>query len=609
MFSYSKAIPEFRFSNQNLDCSKDRLIAQLQSYLTFKKAKGDEQGSYSLPFKTTEGLCSGLVAYWLYCKCNLEEDKFLDDLEYLLTWDHTKVGQRAKRDPKIENFINAIQFLQHDEKIRSNQVRQSALDQSFKQLLKPDDRQVSAAEINSSFVYNIEALTQLLEQGLPKNKMLRFASAYHVQGLVRSGDAYYWYDPESKDGPRKFTDVKQLAQELFDGFGKFENSKDILALNLSVYSLKLKLDPEEELAVAAQADKELAKQKGFTDNLLRDPEYKKLVLANPFMFYMALWYKNYDLADFLIQEGMDLNSKNPKGKSPIEITIFEENPSMLFKLLAEGANPDQLNFAIQKKKVDAIILLLGFGVDVPKSDLALLKSKYSFTIYHKILAKAVDLNQQLQQCPAKLDLRVATAKQVLAFLRNAKLKLQVGYEVDELKLWLGKQELSGVAAFTQIIAYCNKTSTNDLFACAQKTEILELLKYHLPYDFREDGDQELLATIDGIEKNIKNKDLTRLSKDELVEIDIILAHLNSIASHWATLYPKRLYICYQATSVKHAIERALSDNGIPDLKQKITTLQASNHEQQRNYLFFTPEPTRPAPEFLYSRDIAQLLRM
>ena len=594
-----------------MDFSQRHIVEKLQVYLDFKKSKMSsklEQDNCVLPFSTTAGLCSGLSAYWLYFKCTGKEGKFLQQLEYLLTWDKSKISVQETEDEKIEDFMNAIEFLQFDTELRS-EIRQVDLDQSFKVLLAKDAPQVTPVEFKTTFVFTEQVLQEYLTKSIQENKMVRIANNNHVISLVYTNGSYFLYDPESKLGPTAYANTTELAAQIFKSITVFTKSQDPIALNVSIFDLSSK--PKAKDKNEYQAAEE------YCSKLLNDKAYKQVIINNSQIFDLAMWYQDISLANYLIKEGLDLNLRTPAGTTPLESALAERDTEMLFKLIAEGANPklptskgiSLLELALKNRHFEAIIILLAFGVDFTQQQLDAISARFKYSQYKAIVRHAIELNQKLLQAPELLNLDSANGRDIVTFLRNCKLKIQLGKPADEIKLKIENRNFIGIEALNILITHCHALKNNDLFDCAQKTEILELLKYHLPTDFKTEGDQELLQLLSTIEQNIRTRDLNTTSKADLQEISIILDHLDAISKHWHTLYPKRLYICYSAKAVKAEIESQLADVGIDSIKKTITQLQLGLSDHQRNYLFFTPDKEKSEPLFTFSTDIAPLLRL
>lgn len=85
--------------------SQDLIVRNIDSYLALKNRKmNDAQtgGQYA----ENQGLCAGLVAYWLYLIRNDEEGFFIHRLQYLADWNVNTFERSGKRrDEIIESFF------------------------------------------------------------------------------------------------------------------------------------------------------------------------------------------------------------------------------------------------------------------------------------------------------------------------------------------------------------------------------------------------------------------------------------------------------------------------------------------------------------------------
>jgi hypothetical protein len=600
MFDTNK-LPEFVFP-LNLDVSQAKIIAQLKKYFAFKRSKIHDpiiQRQCVLPYNSECGLCSGLSAYWLYCKCARKESEFINKLEYFLNW-HEDNNPNIVEDPKIEDFINAIEFLQFDANLRHG-VKQTDIHESFELLLPEHYPQVNQAEFKTTFVFTKESLAKILDNTVLPNKMIMISNSYHAIGLVYSGDLYYLYDPQFKHGPKIYANPADLSEAILKSLGYFCKSKEYLAINLNAFDFK------------SRPKGRYPQIKDYFKSLTNNSNYKQALLKNQHIFDLAVWHKDDELANYLIQEGMDLNIRTPKGLIPLESAMLEDNFPMFYKLLAAGANPNLKtsqgmslwDLAIRLKNNQALIMLAALCTDVSKNGFNYMIS-LGFANKRAVIEHAILLNKQLLNAQDILNINAANIQEIIAFLRHAKLKIQLGYDIDSIIIEKDDQQIIGIDALNNIAKFCQQLHSDGVSYVEQKKEIYELLNYLATTNFCFDYYKELLKNLTAIEDKINHKNITQYSHSDLLKLAMAIEQLYSLATHWNTLNPKKMYLCCRANIAKNYIEQYLANNELASIKEEITKLH--DNANKRKHLLFMPR-NQEEVAISYSKDIAPLLKI
>ncbi|QOS41079.1 ankyrin repeat domain-containing protein [Treponema rectale] len=105
---------------------------------------------------------------------------------------------------------------------------------------------------------------------------------------------------------------------------------------------------------------------------LEDFGYEKLKMYNP--LEVALVGKNYDIADFLIAKGTDVNAKTPSGLGNIIHTFaYREEPENIQYLISKGAQTKNLNpplgiIICSSSNMELIKLMADGAIDINEKD-------------------------------------------------------------------------------------------------------------------------------------------------------------------------------------------------------------------------------------------------
>lgn len=449
--------PSTEHSLSNVDYDQGLLLNKILSYLNIRASKNTNpniQYDTHLPFYDAAGICSGLVAYWLYLTRIGKSKKFTDMLLYLATWDANKfLTSEDLVDPIIENFMNDVFFLHHDKKLRG--VEKHTIDESINLLVGDAFAQVAPNEYSLSFVFDHKSLSSFLNTYARNNKMLRFGNGLHTVGAIMQNGVYYFFDPSDRRGLKDTSqkshiqmtsDPTKLANWIFSGLAKHCHSKSYIALNLAVFDLKdspASAYPYPQDYYAAQL-----KDKKFKKAALNHPNIMRLGLRYDLAMLDVLFSEGYryvqsdifdtdELAeavaekatskiDYLMQHGVAIDYKSKHNTSALGLAIKDKLSDMVYVLLNKyGANPNALahgtrtalDWALFWRNTDAIIMLLAFGADCTPKFLQDLSVRCSPIEVTAIKHHAVQLNKKIlhidnQQHPE--------------YARNIKLQLQLG---------------------------------------------------------------------------------------------------------------------------------------------------------------------------------------
>jgi hypothetical protein len=418
------------------DYSQQKILAILQQYIACKKAKMPAttheelrlRQECKLPFESIEGLCSGLVAYWLYCNRIGAEQKYIKLLNAVLAWDADAFEQsRLMQDPILEEFLNIIAFLQFDPRLRPG-VGHGNIGAGLALLLDKDDLrpQVAEPEFKINFVFSETVLAGLLRKIMHENKMLRVDNIFHAVGCILQDKKYHYIDPLAKTGPITFTSIKQLAAAIFKSFTPFSGSKKGLALNITIADLMNVPTPDYPSVADLYA------------TWFHDRSVKKTVLANPYILRLGLRFDDMVLLNLLFARGYVyipwIHNRTPElnelviaedevklryaivhgvpvnyrvqelnGSTPLGMAIMHDKPYMMYLLLLAGADPkiDQvqgmsaIKLAISFHMTAAIILLLARDAKLKKDENDLLHALYTVSEVRLMQQHAKDLHERL----------------------------------------------------------------------------------------------------------------------------------------------------------------------------------------------------------------------
>lgn len=606
MPSITTTLPKFTWPVG--DCSQAQVLIKLQEYLVWKKSKlktAKEKAACRLPFADVEKLCSGLTIYWLYCKHTAAEWEFIQQLEYLLKWQPTYAKAESKVDTNIEDFINTIEFLQHDVELRHD-VEQEHIDKSLSTLLPSYMHKVSTAEFSISFVFDRSALNDLLQKTLHANKMIYLSNGRHSIGVLFNAGNYFIYDPAFNQGAISFHDTESLAKEIFLAFEA--RNASYISLHMSIFDLEY---DKEYLNEEQLQDSTYPNPIEYCQNLLTTTEYCKAVIEQPGIAAFLVRYNQAELLESLTRKGLTIDFAPPGDKPLAWLAINQSGPEVLFWLLANGADLyieherwNLFDLAAHNQNKPALVLLLAFGYELPK-DLTELHKNFTREEIREIFQHAIALNQQLLNSTNSLDLNTASPRDIVMFLRTALLKLQLVKSINEIEITFNDIKLRGVNAIKQISAYFKQNKANDIFAIGEKTEIYALLKKFNNRSFKFTGSKELIKLIDQVKLDISKLNPDQTSPNNLLEIGLIIDELSAICNAKFRLTPSKIRLRQHAKAAKIAIEMYLSKHGITDIHEHIKKMQQNN--AQRNYMFFTPK-AQGAPEEVPYASIANLIR-
>lgn len=413
-----------------LDFNHQQLITKLRQYFAHK-------GIAELPFTSDQGLCAGLVAYWLYCKrCNnnlFNERLFFHELNQIANWDYAKFkAMGLATDPLMEHFINLVMFLQFDVFLRSG-VRQDQLDQTINFMLDHDMPHVAPCEQQLTFVFDHPTLVNLTAQIALNNKMIKITDGLHAIGLMASGtDAerlYFLFDPAGTQKLTSYSSADHLVKAIFTAFKTTRDAHGFLAIKCDRFDL-----------VGSSTRASITSEQYYQEQFA-DPHYALAVLRHPNIFHLAVKYHDFTLTDLLFAHGykyipwtlsactefedaviandaelfdylqahdipVDYASPTDNGVTPLARAIMQNNLDMQYRLLAAGANPNLpandyyslLEVCVENKdnkRIASIILLIASGLEITTRDLIVLKRNFNADQLRAITHQAVSLNAKL----------------------------------------------------------------------------------------------------------------------------------------------------------------------------------------------------------------------
>lgn len=376
--------------NSTIDHSQDRLIKVFQQLVATYNPPGE------LPFDTEYGMCSGIMASWLYRKRVGEEEFFINRLEFAL-----QATPDQHNTPAISELMNEINFFQLDQRLRDG-ILQDDYAASFDYVLPKNYPRVMPAEFAISFVFNLKSLTQLIIDTTFENKMVRFDNGFHAIGLMYSNKKYCMLDPTSSLGPVTFatTQVYEVAAEIMKGLSKTCKSFGYVAIYISIYDVN---DNPVKVTYPNAID--------YCKELLADPKYKQAVINHKNILHLNMRFNQYKFQDllfpdykyipwefnkdteydeaifsnniekirYLAEHGIPLDYKAPGiiSVQPVTRAIFLERMDLLYLLLKLGANPNvtdenyppRIKYVLATNNYQALILLLAAGMELSDNDM------------------------------------------------------------------------------------------------------------------------------------------------------------------------------------------------------------------------------------------------
>jgi len=385
-----------------------------------------------LPFISHDGLCSGLVAYWLYSMRNDEAAEFKRNLDYILNWDKQEfISNATKNDEIFEMLLNNIELLQFQFLLLDG-LTQESYKQSFDLLRDKFDPGISAPEFTMTMVFDRKVLRDLLRKIAYNNKMIRFGNTLHSVGLIRLNDNYYFYNPNAESGPIETHNLEEIVAAIFTSLGLYCGSTEYIALNINVYDL------------ANSAVGNYPNVNKYRNKLLARPYYKQAVNTHDNILHTAVSSKDYKMLDalfrinykyipwtkhgttelyeaialndtkmliYLLEHGIPPDYRAPNGISPIAAAIANQRNTMLYVLLQHGADinakPSQAMSLVQiaclKNNPGAIILALASGYNMSKADEAKIYKKFGATTLKIIFSKSLALQNEIVKIIAQIS--------------------------------------------------------------------------------------------------------------------------------------------------------------------------------------------------------------
>lgn len=575
----------------SVNYQQKELIKKLENYLGARSKKNPHHITTSgrkLPYESHAGLCAGLVAYWLYCKRLNKESEFIDSLEYISKWRaDTFLKSDAKGEPLIEEFLNAIELLNFNNRIMP-EISQRDFHASFALLTDKKENQIAEPEFKITFAFNAVMLENLFLVVVMENKMIRLGNGEHAVGLMRNGDSYTYYNPENKNGPQTFNSISKLSATVFQDFKQFSNSIDYLALNIIAYDLELTNNREAKYPSAIQ----------YCTRLLKDPEYKKAIFNNKDILELALICKDSEVIEILINKGC-LEFKDADNRSALSVAIIYKSSEIVYALLMAGADLSSApipslranlwQLALLDKNIQVMIMLLAFGLELTADDVKVAKHIYPQSLKN-IAEHAVALNLKLLNLPDGLNLDNATGNEVIAFLRNAKVRLQCGADLENITIQRRNKTVTGLSAIELIVRYYQKNTSDSIASFIEQTEIYKLLKFFKTEYLDLKVSDDLLVLVKKIGKKITSKSMREYTAADHVEVEKIIAELHDLSK-------KSMSTSITSLIFKNDVSQILSD--IKRHLKKGDELN-NNAKYHPGHLFFsstTKVTTQEQPKF------------
>jgi hypothetical protein len=622
-------LPAAKLPHPELDSRQLIIVEKLTQYIELKKQKNPEVGDPT--FTLVNGLCAGLVAYWLYCKRVGNEKLFLEKLEYALNWDAEKFSQQwADTDPKLEEFINVIAFLNFDYVLRDG-VRQDNLGKSLQLILSEFFPQVTEPEFRITCAFNKQSLAQLIKDTVHHNKMVRVGNGRHAVGLMYSDGLYHFLDG-GLGIPASFATCEEVAEAMFACLSRNITKEGYIPLYLCVFDLY-----EEYIAEYSSVNDYIIEEKPeypdplqYCQNLLKDPAYQAATLNSHQLFRIAARYGDYAMLDllfergykyglvsglsygdvydavsyqdeqkvrYLIEHGVPVDYRGEDGTTALGRAIELNFSDMMVLLLAEGADPNfepkkgmtNLDLALKNMNAEAIIILLASGLELSNKNIEAFYAKFEPNPEHleEIIQHAIQLNKKLLKLPEILKLETATGDQLIAFIEHAQMLAQFLEPLDAICLQLDGEIYSGYAAIEMLNAYYKTSTRVDLLDVNLRAELYGLLKYFISQTVEFDNLKDFDKYCKKIAKLITKKDIKDHSAEDLLAIEVIMDTLEDLSDHKSDdKNHKKMKLSFKADEELREIKFYLKQNNITSIEDYIAKLDPETYKAR--HLLFTP---------------------
>lgn len=639
-------LPQFVWQNEDqaINYSQEAIIKKVKEYLEWKKSlQTPNEFDKDRPLITTknieDGLCSGLSVYWLYAKRTGVEWEFIHRLQHLLFWDPDKLSNPdATEDPIIEDFLNAIFLLNFSDVVLPT-VWQHNFHSSFALIFGPNAERISKPEFTISLSFTKTILSDFLEGIIYPNKMIYINNAAHAIALMFNDGKYYLYNSGFVDGAIETDDYDWVINLIFAAFG----AEDLANLHIGIFDL---VQPDlktlnarsyviDHINILGQSgmDKKLYNMR-LTDEysdkdltttteiqypdpdkvvqeVLNIPGYAEQIIANPEVQSFFVRFNQYKTLEILASKGMQIAHNINAPHDAVQQYSIET----LFWLLANGTSVYErhtqlgltlLHLACASLNKPALALLLAFGYEIgfDENDI-LFEIFFNLKERNEIYRHAIDLRKKLLHVPDVLDLTTQTSRDVVMFLRTAKLHILAHGSLNAIKITIKHKEYIGLTALRKIAGYFNAPSNGDIYDFAERTEIYKLLKFFAVQQFKFSGSAKLLSLLKSVAKKITSKKFHEHTENDLIEIALIMDRLQELIKTVPKNYYKRAII-KQAQIDIDKINAYFADVGIDSIHDYVKGLQANRH--QRNYLFFSPARDAHEEDITFKKDIAPLLR-
>lgn len=598
--------------------SQDVVISNINKYLAVKNKRNGSHRVYN-SYTIDQGLCSGLVAYWLYLMRTDEEGFFLHRLQYLTNWGEDAFVRSGKqRDEIIEQFLDNVLLLHEPNKVIGT-AKQSDLDISFGLALGGTQEQIGAPEFSLSFIFNKAEIQKLIPSIASPNKMVRLGSGLHVLGLMNKNNAYTLYDPNSKEGPIESTDLKYLSDTIFTGFSTYCKSKDYIAMNISVYDL-----------VGAEPASYFDPIQ-YCSNQMKDRTVKQAALQHKFLFFVLASYNEYQTMDLLFANGYEyipwkhhvrtemneavlhgdvkklkylIDHHLPVDPKSLPIAIQQKSSEMMYLLLAAGAvsnvnSRDQksyLDLALEQNFPEAIVLLLASGMDINAGGKVAIQHKFAIDGMKVIFNEALLLQKSFLKIPSCIELNDATGEILGDYAKHFKLASQLGLTIVGTDVLKDDKVIAPKEVMANILQIFNQHPLDDTLSVSEKSELENILLYFYPdirhnKNYAKDKLSELNKAAIQIATQLSQVDTNTISKSDIADAQLVLENICLLAFETDT---------------------GQGNKDSEKAQKKIDSYLESHHIQKNfprsNYIFFSLNVAKHPSAINYDRDVEVLLQ-
>lgn len=190
----------------------------------FKESTPKDERKY-ISRELAQGMCYGFSAFWVYLVSKHREDAFNQMIDSVIHWNgEQSTLTEGLKNTLIEVFDN-IFFLSwtgaRQKMLRDNVSKKGLLAENMNlnidvhellNIIKPPSEPDIKKAYSFAFTMTEKELTSVLEKLIINDKMIRLRIGYsHWTGLIKQGNTYHYYDPNSQISFKPTTDLTEVV--------------------------------------------------------------------------------------------------------------------------------------------------------------------------------------------------------------------------------------------------------------------------------------------------------------------------------------------------------------------------------------------------------------